>query len=254
MPVSIPTGWNPSALGSVLTLDPDGVTLTKTSGAGFARSTTSVTTGKWYVEMLRTALGTWMPGLSSASNPLNQYPGQSGSTSIGMENGTIYGGGGGGAGGLAATGWIGLAVDADARTLTYSNASASATTSIPWAGAIYLAGGADSGATTGSLKLNAGQTSFNYSVPSGYTAGFPAIVFYELTGPAVTDDSGAPAQRAIWALRRDTMVPIANTLSDATTGDWSILTAYTGEVLVLCLDDASGTQYNLLAFDRVLAV
>ena len=253
MPVSTPTGWNPAAVGSTLSLNPDGVTLTKTSGAGFARSITSVTTGKWYVEMLRTELVTWMPGLSSASNPLNQYPGQSGSTSIGMENGTIYGGGGGGAGGLAATGWIGLAIDADARTLTYSNASASATTSIPWAGAIYLAGGADSGATSGSLKLNAGQTSFAYSVPSGYTAGFAEIVLYELAGNVV-GDTGAPAQRAVWVLRRDTMVPIANTLSDATTGDWSILTDYTGEVVVLCLDDASGTQYNLLAFDKVLAV
>jgi hypothetical protein len=253
MPVSIPTGWNPAALGSVLTLDPDGVTLTKTSGAGFARSLTSVTTGKWYVEMLRTTLGTWMPGLSNATNNLNQYPGQSSSTSIGMENGTIYGGGGGGDGALATTGWIGLAIDADARTLTYSNAVASATTSIPWSGAIYLAGGADSGATTGSLKLNAGQTSFAYTVPSGYTAGFAQIVYYELAGN-VLDDAGAPAQRAVWVLRRDTMTPIANTLSDATTGDWSILTAYTGEVIVLCLDDASGTQYNLLAFDKVVAV
>lgn len=245
MPTS-PCIWNPADKGSVIVLDPDGVNMTKTSGGGFVRSTSFVTTGKWYLEMERISSTLWMLGLSNATAVNNTYPG-GGSGSFGIENGTVYGASETGATGtLAVTGWIGMAVDADARTCIFSHPSGTLTCTIPWAGAIYLAAGGDSGITTGGIELNAGASAFAYSVPSGYSPGFPGVFDGVLSG--VVDD--APNQRTVHALRRGSFSLVGTALSDASTGEFSIDTPYDEDHTVVALHDS----LNALVFDRVTPV
>lgn len=245
MPTS-PCIWNPADKGSVIVLDPDGVNMTKTSGRGFVRSTSAVTTGKWYVEMQRISSTLWMPGLANVSAGNNTYPGGD-SGSFGIENGTVYGASQTGATGtLAVTGWIGLAIDADARTCTYSHTSGTLTCTIPWAGAVYLAAGGDSAVATGGIELNAGASAFAYSVPSGYTAGFPGLFEGVLSG--LVDD--LPNQRTVLALRRSTGALVGTALSDATTGEFSIDTPHDEEHTVVALHDT----LNALVFDHLIPV
>lgn len=60
----------------------------------------------------------------------------------------------------------------------------------------------------------------------------------------VTDAAGAPVQRTLRFYRRDTGALLAVQTSNPTTGAYSYSGSYTGELQVICLDDAAGTTYN----------
>lgn len=91
-----------------------------------------------------------------------------------------------------------------------------------------------------------------------YTASFtpPTEAFASLqvyiTGN-VKNDANANVARTVRAYRRDTGVLSGSTVSDGTTGNFSIITDYAGEHTVIALDDDAGTAYNVLAYDRVVA-
>ena len=66
----------------------------------------------------------------------------------------------------------------------------------------------------------------------------------------VKDSAGEFAQRIVRAYRRDTGAFVGQAVSNASTGAYSITTAYSGEHFVLM---HNGTE-NILAFDRVTPV
>jgi hypothetical protein len=66
---------------------------------------------------------------------------------------------------------------------------------------------------------------------------------YTLSGN-VKDDTAANCARRLVAYRRNNGEFVGYTVSDASTGNWSIGTPYNEEHDVICLDDAAGTTYN----------
>jgi hypothetical protein len=66
----------------------------------------------------------------------------------------------------------------------------------------------------------------------------------------ILDDAGNPCARTVRAVRRFDGYPVSETVSDATTGAYS-LPCTVDEVQRLVLDDEAGTLYNDL-IDRVI--
>lgn len=91
-----------------------------------------------------------------------------------------------------------------------------------------------------------------------YTANFTppssAFTLPTITG-VVSDDTGANAARTVRLYKRSDGSLVASTTSNGTTGVYTFntgLPVIPTEHYVVCLDDASGTQYNALILDKVV--
>ncbi len=60
----------------------------------------------------------------------------------------------------------------------------------------------------------------------------------------IIDANAQPVVRTVRVYRRDTGALLGETVSNITTGAWSLTDAFTGEVNVVMLDDALGTLEN----------
>lgn len=174
------TTWNPSDIGPGVTLS--GGNLVATMAAGFygARSISAKSAGKYYVEFKFTSgtnaafgLGTYAsslsgnwPGADSVSwgvlsvNGYNYTNNTSVSPSVGaFTSGTTV---------------IGMAVDLNAGTVLFSLNGVAGANALTISGTplVHIMVATYSGA--GSITLNAGATAFDYTVPSGFTAGWPS--------------------------------------------------------------------------------
>jgi hypothetical protein len=249
MPIK-PTVWDPSVKSSNTTLHWDYLTLTTNGARGFVRSQYKVATGKWYAEIQRVSNVDSNPGIVSASESVANYVGQT-AQSIGMGSGNVYRNASVVATSAIGTGWIGIAVDATARTVEFFNGSSTTgAVSIPWSGDIYLAGGNDVGSTA-NMVLNAGQSAFAWTVPSGYAAGFGLSLTLSFSG-AVVDETGAPAARVVRAYRRSTGELVGEATSNGTTGAYQIFTPFNEYHTIEFLNDDSAL--NALVYDWVLPV
>ncbi len=162
---------NPSDKGTNCTLSAQNTAATF-STTGSVRSTLSKSAGKWYWEVLVTATGDLVIGVASASADINQYTGQNpdswGYYRLGgvLNNGSFSGT----QSGYAVGDIIGVALDADAKTVQfYKNgvATGGAVTGLP--STIFAAIGAGNGG--GAYVVNFGTTPFAYPTPSGYNRG-----------------------------------------------------------------------------------
>lgn len=252
MTYMVPTTLNPADKGAGVILA-DGNRTVATGSVGQARSITKVSSGKWYVEVTRQSDNRNMFGLANASAVLTQYPGQS-TNSIGLYAGQIYYNNSAveGVGALATTGVFGLAIDADARTVRFFNAGGTSTArAIGFTGDIYLSLGRDNTSYPGGVTLNAGQSAFTYSVPSGYTAGFALMSALGISG-VVTDAAGAPAARTIYGYNRSSGALTCTAVSSASTGSYLLIQQpnNTDPHVVVALPTA--TTENALVFDRLV--
>lgn len=156
------------------------------TGYGMVRSISSVSSGKYYIEVLRN-VDFWMIGLASASETLTgRYPGDVGTQSVGLYRDQSYENGVGVQvnTGVAFTGRVGMLINADDREYAfYDGVTIHPFRPLPFAGDIYLVGGPGStGALGDGMYLNAGQDAFGFTVPSGYTAGFGTFGSRSYTG------------------------------------------------------------------------
>lgn len=162
---------NPSDKGTNCTLSALDTTATF-SAAGSVRSTLSKSAGKWYWEVLVTVAVDSVIGVASASADINQYTGQNPDSwgyyrLGGVLNNSSFSGT---QSGYAVGDIIGVALDADAKTVQfYKNgvATGGAVTGLPTT--IFAAVGAGEGG--GAHVVNFGATMFAHSVPAGYNRG-----------------------------------------------------------------------------------
>lgn len=256
MTFSVPTTFNPSDKAASVTLSNRNLTVS-TASIGIARTLTKVSSGKWYVEFIRTLDHTgWYFGLANATASLTNNVGQN-VHSISLNAGsliynnsvveTVVG--------LNTFGAIGMAIDADARTVRFFNGTAtSSARAIGLTGDIYIAAGNQySSATFGTMTLNAGETPFTYSVPSGYTSGFALRTAYGIAGN-VKDASGANAARTVRAFRRDTGAISHVTASDASTGNYLVVPFPNDNTTVHVIECLPvSTSEPALVLDRMVA-
>lgn len=248
MPTLTPTTWNPSDKDGSVTLS-NGNRTSVSSGGGSVRSVLGVSSGKHYFEYTISTGGGQMVGVATPSADVSTWPG---SDAFGWAyekaSGAIYNSSSAvqtvAAGGTN----IGIMLDATAKTLQFRRQGVAVGSVITLTGSVFhaIAGYYDT------CVANFGATSFAYPVPDGYTAGLGALTF-EISGN-VKNDAGANTARTVRAYRRDTGVLIGSATSDASTGNYSISTAYSGEHTIVVLDDDAGTAYNALVLDRVLGV
>lgn len=169
----VPTTWNPADKDSGISLSAGDLTATSTTG-GFVRSVFSASAGKHYCEFTfgGGAAGAAV-GVANASADLT-WPGASPSgvmydcdTGYVLSDATTLATGG------SNPTVLGLLLDADTRKfkLTLDGVDYGTEISIGFSGSIYVAGGVGSGGAA-SVTANFGASSFAYTVPSGYEAGF----------------------------------------------------------------------------------
>ncbi len=159
--------------------------LTYASSSGFgARSTISMSSGKWYCEVTCSTASDNMLGILSSTENIStlSFPGNT-STSYGYysSNGNKYNNGTSTAYGASYTtnDIIGIAFDADAGTLTYYKNGVSqgtAFSSIPSGSYSFGYGNGTSGGS-----FNFGQRPFSYTPPTGYVA----LNTYNLPTPTI---------------------------------------------------------------------
>lgn len=247
MPIKL-TVWDPAVKSTNTILHWDYLTLSTNGARGFVRSQYKVTTGKWYAEIQRVSNTDSNPGIVSASESVANYVGQT-SQSIGMGAGTVYRNGSAVATSAIGLGWIGIAVDATAREVRFFNGSSTTgAVSIPWSGDIYLAGGNDVGGAA-NMVLNAGQSAFAWTVPSGFTAGFGQVLTKSFQGQTL-DDAGAPAARVVRAMLRSTGELVGEVTSDPATGAFELWTPFDAYHL-LSFHHPDDTR-NALVYDWVM--
>lgn len=82
---------------------------------------------------------------------------------------------------------------------------------------------------------------------------FTPLRLSNVSAMPITDDTGAPAQRQIFAHNRASGVLIGATTSDAS-GRYAMSCIGPGPAYVVFLDDAAGTQHNDIVVDRVRAL
>ena len=181
---------NPLAKGSDVTLVNGNLDCSTSSTAGYSSvlATIGVTSGKWYWEFIAGS-GTLRIGLGIATQAHNLST-WLGGDAYGWEyfnnDGSKYTNGSGGAYGAAWTTGdvIGVALDADAGTLTfYKNGTTQGQAYSGLTSGPYFPAVADSG-TAGILagSFNFGQRAFAYTAPSG----FKALVDTNLTSTTIT--------------------------------------------------------------------
>lgn len=172
--------WNPADKNSTITLSGGNLIATQDATAGFhsLRSTTGVTSGKWYWEIT--------PNVTSGSGVVNQLIGVANATAgLGTYLGadaagwTYYGNSGVKINNSAQTAYaatynlgdiISVALDMDAGTLTYyKNCGSLGVAFSGITGTIYAGLTVADSATQ--ATANFGASAFSCSVPSGYNAG-----------------------------------------------------------------------------------
>lgn len=248
-----PTTWNPSDKAAGLTLSNGNLT-----SVGFAsascRSIFSASAGKWYFEITRTAGADILAGVGRANASLATYVGgDANGWSAYSWDGSKYNNNVNAAYAAVATavgGTIGVKLDLDAGTLSFVIGGVDrgvAFTGI--AGPIFAMPGNASPSGSSTLTANFGASAFAYPVPAGYNPGFgPPMT--SISG-VVSDAAGAPAARTVRAYVRSTGAMVGSTVSDASTGAYSMTVATTEECSVICLDDAAGTLLNDLILRAV---
>ena len=79
------------------------------------------------------------------------------------------------------------------------------------------------------------------------------VVDYALSG--IVQELGVPVARTVRAYRRDNGALLGEAVSSAADGSYHIpISGYNGQVLVMALDDAAGTDFNAAILDRVVPV
>ncbi|ASS33933.1 hypothetical protein FDI24_gp069 [Acidovorax phage ACP17] len=150
---------------------------TTSSGHSSVLGNQPKTSGKWYFEVTRESWNI-MPGVSASLPPSDGqlYPGGR-ADSIGLWQNTVWNNGsqiGSMPDSLPETGTIGVAVDLDARKLSYVYAGQTSVSqyNIP-AGAMRIAvGNGGSDASSWGHRLNSGGAPFVLTVPAGYNPGW----------------------------------------------------------------------------------
>lgn len=250
---SIPTSLNPSDKFSGITLSAGNLSLVN-SGRGLARSYSKAGSGKWYVEFTRVGDTKWMGGLALAAESLANYPGAT-NNSIGLYEGSVYVNNAVVAtvANLNNTGVFGMAIDMGARTVRFFDADATtAAITIPGSGDVFLAcGNGNTPLPSGSMSLNAGQSAFAYSVPSGFTSGFALRDVYGING-TVLDAAGAPAARTVRAFLRSSGALMGEVVSNGTTGAYRLIPEPNSTAALTVEFLPNSTSENAIIFDRVV--
>lgn len=205
--VVVPTTWNPADKGSGCTLSNGNLTATGPQTQGSARTIASVSTGKFYWEVVSTDVRLPIVGVANANASLGIYPGYDahgwsyyGLTALKIHDGSevTYG-----------SVWssqvdvIGLALDADMGEIeVYRNGASMGVMFTGMTGPFFaMTGGDTNGGGPSSCTANFGATPFAYPVPDGYYAGLGlltsdldpnlASVVLQLNGNTLTDASVA---------------------------------------------------------------
>lgn len=256
--------WNPLDKDSNIVLSNGNLSAQRAgTGSGWftLRSTQGKNSGKWYVEFIFDFQEVYVAaGISPPGTALNYYLGSSTvanswgwldqATQVRYNNGTV-------ASSMAATvgDIIGLAIDLDNNKLYYSKNGSWAWGSQagdPVAGTggisissrttdMYLAGSV-SNYNECRLNLNAGQSTFSYSVPEGYNAGWYEIIIENVyTGHVY--QNGLPVSKKVRIYDTETGNLQDETTSSGTNGYYSLSTVISGSHYVVCLDDDE-SSYN----------
>ena len=251
-----PTTWNPADKAAGATLSNGNLTFTGEVSMA-CRSSFSAASGKWYWEITLGA-GTYPAavGIGKAGAALGAYVG-SDANGIGWfgDVSTYY------ANALSTTygttsgpgDIISVLLDLDSGTIVlWRNGSPMGTMVSGLSGTWYaMVSGNQNVPST--CTANFGATTFAYTPPAGFNAGFGVLVAgYALYG-TVRDAAGALAARKVVASREDTNAFVGTTTSDATTGAYSIETpADTAHTLVFY--PAGGESLNALVRRGVLPI
>lgn len=249
-----PTTWNPADKEAGVTLSNGNLTATSGgSNNGPVRSVFGASSGKWYWELTYTST---IPivGVALSSWVLLDYPGYR-TDSLGFYGAatakkikdavqTNYGAP------WSSGAVLGVMLDMDAGTIELAINGVSQGVMFTGLSGTYYAASGSSGSGS-AVTANFGATSFAYTPPSGYVAGFGPQV-YALSGN-VKDASGANAARLVRAYREDTGAFVAETTSNGTTGNYSIGTAYTG-AHTLVFYPAGGESLPALVLRGVMPV
>ena len=167
--------WNPADKNAAITLSNGNLTATSTAALNQGiRSTIGKSSGKWYWEVTGAFAGNWMGvGVADTAAALTNWIGIDGHGTQLSSSGNTWFNSVAGAGTTFVSGdVIGVALDMDARTLSfYKNNVLQATLSsarLP-TGTLYAAFSSETQVVA--ATVNFGATPFVYSPPAGYNAG-----------------------------------------------------------------------------------
>lgn len=177
--------FNPADSGSNITFSSGNLIIAKNTADAhrMARSTTSVSSGKYYWEVLISQIGGGgspiFVGVAKSGATLTNFLGQDANGWSYAADGLKYTNGANVAYGATYTTGdrIGVALDVDAGTLTfYKNGVSQGTAFTGLGGTFYAAVSLYYGSGASTVTGNFGFTSFTYAVPSGYNVGLYALV------------------------------------------------------------------------------
>lgn len=236
-----PTTWNPSDKGANVVLSNGNLTAV-VDGNDAVRAVAGVSTGKWYWEITGNNVQP-IVGLGRSTALLTNYPGQNANswavyyfdgTKYHNNVGTAYNGV---AVGVASV--IGVLLDMDAGTVSFIIGGVNKGVAFSGlTGTVYPMAASGSNSIPATVTANFGATAFAYPVPAGYRAGIGAYVGYTLSGN-VKDETEANVARTVRAYLRSSGVLAGSTVSDGSTGNWSMTVDNAGEHDIVILDDAS---------------
>lgn len=245
MPLFVPTTWNPSDKGAAVTLSNGDLSVNYSAYTGSnCRSVAGQSTGKWYWELTLTTrsssaalnMGVW-PSSRSIATYIYNTTGVVRVIPEAHAQGDVFG----------------LAFDAAAGTLavTRNGTALSTLSGLVISELWHPVIGDDNASGAVVVTANFGATAFVYTPPAGFNAGF-GVSLLTLSG-VVDDSSGAPAARAVRAYLEETGVYVGGVISNATTGAYSIPTAYDGAHTVIAYP-VSGEGLPALTLSGVIPV
>lgn len=239
-----PTTWNPSDKGSAVTLSGGNLVTSYSAYTGSnVRAVTGKTEGKWYWELkltTRVATSYINAGVWPASRSISTYIYNT--TGVLRIPPTSH----------AANDVFGFAFDAGAGTVavTRNGVALGTVTGLtitePWHPVV---GDDNEGGVA--ITANFGATAFAYSPPAGFNAGIGGTA-YTLSGN-VKNSSGANVARTVRAYREDTGALVDSTTSNATTGNYSLVSPTSGAHTVIAYP-AGGESLPALALRGVIPV
>ena len=162
--------WNPADKSANVTLSNGNLTAYATTSAGSVRSTIGKSSGKWFFEL--TPVGGQNPqGIGNSSALLSTYPGAN-INGYGYLASLLYHNGSTSYGVNTAPGGVrGIALDMDAKTLTFYYNGVSQGIAATGLTGTWFAMGYCPGTSTVHLNANFGATPFAYPAPAGYNPG-----------------------------------------------------------------------------------